>query len=200
MKLVPLIYIKERSFYFERDGKTHSEEEVIDSIDHDKLIYVLDIDGIEKDKPNLCTYQRQSSMLNLWVDFGPRTKGDIVDSFLAGAEKVTVRKYLYPKINPREIKEMIEKEFYTNIELEKQRTYDINDPIFYDSYGLVNFYSKEEIESNMGYYQRIKALAGRKIYSYEDKTSNISFWERLGFSGIIVEYGKMKDFERWMRK
>ena len=41
----------------EHEGYRLSFNEILEHVDKDVNIYVLDIDGIEKDKPNLCLYQ-----------------------------------------------------------------------------------------------------------------------------------------------
>ena len=67
MELVPLIYVKNRKIHAEKDGKDISPDEVLERISKDRKIYVLDIDGIEKNKPNLCLYPKLSEHYEIWV-------------------------------------------------------------------------------------------------------------------------------------
>ena len=87
-----MIYIKSRKIRIGRNSDSMSLKDFLKLTEDKKKIYIFDMDGLEKDKPNLCTYQRLSSFVELWVDNGPRNIGDVVDSTMAGATDITLRK------------------------------------------------------------------------------------------------------------
>lgn len=189
MDLIPLIHMKNRNIYPGKSQDPLSFEEFLKKLDEDMKIYILDLDGIEKDKPNLCTYQRLSTSHDLWVDNGPRNLGDIVDSFTAGATDITLRRNLCHKLNISDIKDISENKVYTNIDF----TEDLS---FYDTDGLVNFNSREEIESNFKYGEYFKKMILKsKIYSYESDLENISYWKQFGIEGLLVDLNKFKEFK-----
>jgi len=108
MEIIPLITLEKRRI-LETNQKT-TETKEIDQINEDEKIYILDKDGIEKDKPNLCLFQKTSNSYSLWIDSGPIELGDIVDSFMAGASAITIRKNLWKKLDLKKIREISENE------------------------------------------------------------------------------------------
>jgi uncharacterized protein related to proFAR isomerase len=189
MDFIPLIRMKNRNIYPGQSQDPLSLEEFLKKIDEDTKIYILDLDGIEKDKPNLCTYQRLSGSHDLWIDYGPRNLGDIVDSLTAGATDITLRRNLCHKLNISDIKEISENKIYTNIDF----TEDLS---FYDTDGLVNFNTREEIETNFKYGEFFKKITLKnKIYSYESDLNNIPYWKHFGIEGLLVDLNKFKEFK-----
>ncbi len=81
---------------------------------------MIDLDGIEKDESNLDIYQKLSKKYQLWIDAAPRTLGDVVDVFMAGAKNITLRKTFYPQVNLESIREITENKIYANIEIYDQ--------------------------------------------------------------------------------
>jgi phosphoribosylformimino-5-aminoimidazole carboxamide ribonucleotide (ProFAR) isomerase len=55
-----------------------------------KTICIIDIDGIEKDRPQLGHISTVSRDKNIWYDPGVRDVGDMADAFMAGANRVIV--------------------------------------------------------------------------------------------------------------
>lgn len=189
MDLVPLIYMKNRKIHFEKTRSPITLKEFLKQVDEEKKIYILDLDGIEKDKPNLCTYQRLSGSHELWVDNGPRNLGDIVDATMAGATDITLRKNLCPQLYISDIKEITENKIYANIDFAE-------DLSFHDADGLVNFNSREKIEENFKYSDFLKRMILKsKTYSYESDLKNRSYWERFGIKGLLVDINKLKEFK-----
>jgi hypothetical protein len=189
MEIVPLIYMKNRKIYLEKNGETISSLGVSNLVEDNSKIYILDLDGIDKDKPNLCTYQRFSSFYDLWVDFGPRDLGDVVDVTMAGATEITLRKNLCPQLDITKIKEITENKIYKNIDF-------IEDSTSEEADGLVNFYSREENESDYKYSSSLKKLGmNNRIYSYESKLKNRTYWKCFGVDGLLVDLGKIKEFK-----
>jgi hypothetical protein len=186
MDLIPLIHMKNSNIYLEKTQNSITLEEFLKQFDEEMKIYILDLDGIEKDKPNFDTYQKLSSTHDLWIDSGPRNLGDIVDSTMAGATDITIRRRFYPHLNISDIKDISENKVFEN--------FDYDFP-FYDSDGYVNFNSREIIETNIEYNQIIKKMISRnKMYSYEIDIKNRSYWEQLGVEGLLIDLNKIKEF------
>jgi len=181
--------MKNRKIHLETEGSVVPLEELLKKIEKRKKIYILDLDGIEKDKPNLCTYQRIPDSYDLWVDFGPRNLGDVVDATMAGATDITLRKNLCPNLFVPDIREIIENKIYTIIDFAE-------DLSSYDADGLVNFNSREKIETNFKYSDLFSRIVLKnKIYSYESDLKNRSYWKRFGVEGLLVDTNKLKEFK-----
>ncbi len=92
--MIPIIYIKKKKIVDDngRILKVSKEiGEVIKSLGKEYgEVYLVDIDGLEKNKADLNLYGKLSHD-SLWIDAGPRFLGDLVDLFVAGASKVTIR-------------------------------------------------------------------------------------------------------------
>lgn len=189
MDLIPLIHMKNRKIHIENKGEPVSLDELLNIIKGEKKIYILDWDGIEKDKPNLCTYQRMPDSYELWIDFGPRNIGDIVDATMAGATNITLRKELCPQLFIPDIKEISENQIYTVIDFKESLS-------SYDADGLVNFTPREEIDTSFKYDDLFKRIALKnKIFSFESDFNNQSYWKRFGVEGLLVETIKLKEFK-----
>lgn len=194
MEVIPLIYIKNRNIYLEKDGSFISLKDFLQVAKENKRIYILDLDGIEKDKPNLCTFQKLSSFFELWVDFGPRDLGDFVDATMTGVTDLTLRKKLCPQLNITDIKELIENKIYSNFDFSEEISYENLD-------GIVNFNSREEIESNYKYGSYLKNIGQNKIiYTYESELKNHAYWNNINLEGFLVNFNKIKEFNDAFRK
>jgi hypothetical protein len=194
MELIPLITMKKRKILENESSK----ENILDTIDSDSKIYIYDLDGINKDKPNLCTLQKYSSQYELWMDSGPRDLGDVVDSILAGAERVTIRKKLFPQININEIREITENPIFSNIEINYKKLDELR---YLDVDGFVNFYNIEEFQNKNEINQYINQLKNAKpIYAYEKNPSNINYWQKIGIKYLLVNANKLEEFKLWLQR
>ena len=142
MDLLPLIYMKNRKIHLEKPSNSIPLKDFLKQAEAIKKLYILDLDGIEKDKPKLCTYQRLSSYVDLVVDFGPRNLGDVVDATMAGATDITLRKNLCPQLHIPDIKVITENKIYKNVDFAEELFFD-------DAEGVVNFNSRGEIEGKI---------------------------------------------------
>lgn len=193
MQIIPLIKLKKRKIL---DHPKSSLKEVLKEIDENEKIYILDLDGIEKDKPNLCTFQRLSSSYDLWVDFGPKNIGDIVDAVMAGATAITLREYLGSKIEISDIREITENKIFTNIDFKYRSKYDLGDSNIISSDGLVTFNTRELIESSFKNSDFFKTISMKKdIYIYDSDLKNNAYWKRFGIKGLLVDFDKIKEFK-----
>jgi len=189
MDLIPLIYIKRRKIRIGQKSDPISIKDFLKLTEDKKKIYIFDRDGLEKDKPNLCTYQRLSSFVDLWVDNGPRNLGDVVDSTMAGATDITLRKKLSPKLYISDIREITENKIYEYDELD-------NTNLVFDFDGIVIFNKKEDIESDFKLKEFFKNIIQKtKVYLYEPDLKNQIFWRKLGVHGLLVDLEKIKEFK-----
>jgi len=196
MNLVPLIHMRKRKIYLEEGKNPIDYKEFLKKFEEDKKIYILDWDGIEKDKPNLCTFQRLSPLYDLWVDFGPRDLGDVVDAFMAGATKITLRNRLCPQLAVSDIREISENKVYANIDFDNINLQNIDDLFFIDSDGLVNLNSKAKIDQDLRYSNFLNNLKIKnKLYSYDSNPENLSYWEQFGAEGLLVDINKFEEFK-----
>jgi len=171
--------------------------EILEQVDKDANIYVLDTDGIEKDKPNLCLYQKLSKSHALWVDTGPRILGDIVDVIMAGATNITVRKNLWHELDVSSIKEITENKIYAGVGLKSQGDRNTEIFPFYDVDGLVVFDGKNQVERDFKYEGFLKNLCTKhEVYAYERDPKNIKYWKNLGITGLLVDISKIKEFKK----
>jgi len=62
MKIIPLIHLKKGKMIGPKHSDNFSLTDLLERYKDDDL-YILDQDGIEKNKPNLCIYQKLSKMI-----------------------------------------------------------------------------------------------------------------------------------------
>jgi hypothetical protein len=192
MNIIPLLKMKKRKIL-----SSITEKDISNTMEDDEDLYILDYDGIEKDKPNLCTYQKYSGNYKLWVDYGPRNIGDVVDVFMSGVEKITIRSPLWHKVNISDIREISENKIFINLEYESEKKFSY----ISDIDGLVNFKSRETIESSFKYGDFLKNYALKnEIYSYENDSKNINYWNKFGVKNLLVDIDKYEDFKKWNQK
>jgi uncharacterized protein related to proFAR isomerase len=191
MEIIPLIKIKKRKIF---DSPYSSFEDALNIIEEEKLVYILDFDGIEKDKPNFCTYQRISSDYKLWVDYGPRNMGDVVDALITGADSLTLRKNLYPNIDISAIREISDNYIYINIDIKKQDSFNIEN-VFTESDGVVNFKSKDKIEYDIKFFDFLRQINSKNnLYVHELNNINKLFWKKFNVKGLLVDLHRLGEF------
>jgi len=185
MQVIPLIEII---------NKKIQNFELLDKLNQDDLLYIIDLDAIEKDDSNLDIYQTLSKKYQLWVDAAPRTLGDAVDIFMAGAENITLRKTFYPQANLESIREFTENKIYANIEIYDDAEF-YDDFFFEDVDGLINFYSRDEIEKDFIINDAIKNFSTKnKINIYENNKQNIEYWNKFNPECFLVDISKYQEF------
>lgn len=188
MEIIPLIYIKNRKIHIEKEGNHVSLDDVLEKNIKDREIYFLDMDGIEKNRPNLCLLQKISEKQEIWVDAGPRVLGDIVDLIMAGATRITIRRGLFPIEDIPNIKEVTENMICTAVDLqnEKERTLAFSPLPGVD--GLVILSNKNQIEMDFKTDGLLKTLCNKyKVYTAETDEKNIPYWKKMGVAGILLD-------------
>jgi len=192
MEIIPLITMKKRKIL----QNNFTEREITDKINEIDKVYILDLDGIQKDKPNLCTIQRLSPTHDLYVDSGPRDLGDVVDLLMAGAFAVTIRRSLYPQLNIENIREITENKIYENIEAENEAY----SPFINGITGFVNF-SRFNKDIDLKFEEMLKQINNQKeVYVYEHDPVNALYWEKRGVNTLLVDIEKIEEFKVWMAK
>jgi hypothetical protein len=79
------------------DGGPIDPFDVIERLTHDySYLYVVDLDGIERQEPQLDYLQEFSREISLWVDGGIRTSDQAIDILVAGAQRAVVSSSLLP--------------------------------------------------------------------------------------------------------
>ena len=171
--------------------------EILDQFDKDVKIYVLDGDGIEKDKPNLCLYQKLSKAHPLWVDTGPRVLGDIVDVIMAGATNITLRNNILHDLDVSSIKEITENKIYAGVDLKSKDGRNTERFPFYDFDGLVVLDGKHQVERDFKFESFLKNFCTKhEVYAYERDPKNINYWQNMGITGLLVQINKIKEFKK----
>ena len=193
MEKIPLVRLKKRKIQ-DKEGNIISLEQLKNSINKDGAIYLYDIDGIEKDKPNLCLYQKISQFQKMWVDAGPRNLGDVVDEVMAGATSITLRKKTWSDLHIQSIQEITESKIFMEINTTDQGLKSFNFSLFTEADGFVVFISKNQIERDFKLEGFLKDLCLKhKIYVYDSDLKNSSYWKTLGVSGLLVDIDILKE-------
>ena len=196
MEIIPLINLKKGKMVEPKYLENVSLNELLERFKDDKL-YILDHDGIEKNKPNLCLYQKLSKHHELWVDAGPQVLGDVVDSVIAGANSITIRKNLWQDTDISGIKEISENKIYGEVTLERYSISGTITSLVYDVDGLVVFDKKNQIEGDFKSAERLKDICKRyETYAYGLKKKNVAYWEKLGVTGLLIDIEREEEFKR----
>lgn len=96
MKLIPAVSIMsgrvveaergQYKFHKNKEGKFRSVSNLIQELKSAE-VFVLDIDGIEANRPDLGLITSMSKYKDVWADTGAMTSGGISDVLISGAEK-----------------------------------------------------------------------------------------------------------------
>ncbi|MCI4358852.1 MAG: HisA/HisF-related TIM barrel protein [Thermoplasmata archaeon] len=74
-----------------RDGAEYEVFDVVDSLmSRFGRIYVVDLDGVEENRPQLDYLQEISRDAELWLDAGARTADEAIDALVTGASRVVL--------------------------------------------------------------------------------------------------------------
>jgi len=195
MEIIPLINLKKGKMVEPKYSETISLNELLEQFKDDKL-YILDHDGMEKNKPNLCLYQKLSKHHELWVDAGPQVLGDVVDSVIAGASSIIIRGNLWQDADISSIREISENKIYAEVTLEKYDNQGAITSLVHNVDGLVVFDKKNQIEGDFKSAERLKGICKRyETYAYGLKKKNASYWKKLGVTGLLIDIEKAEEFK-----
>ena len=83
---IPLIYVRNGKVI---DGDGRKIRDWKEKVNKFTEIYIMDLDGIERNEPNLDFYQ--SIFKRKWIDAYPRRFEDVMDLVVAGGDKIVIR-------------------------------------------------------------------------------------------------------------
>ena len=193
MKIIPLVYFQKKKLYAEKDGDPIKLTTLFETIEKDIELYVYDIDGVKKDKPNLCTYPKLSEHCKIWVDHGPRALGDVVDAIMAGATGITLRRQLWPKLEIPSINEITESNIYEMLDPQNitDKTSSFSASIYV--YGYIVSSYKDRFKRNFIYDEAIKNICKRfNVTIIESDETFFPFWKNIGVSTLLIELNTWK--------
>lgn len=196
MELIPIIYLKKRKKYSDINTKNNiSDEEIIDVLSLYKNLYLYDMDGIKSNKPNYCTYQRFSTLAELWIDSAPRNMGDIVDNLMAGGNNIVIQEQKWIGGILSDIKNITQNNIFCKIEDESIEYYKM---LYKEGIeGLIILKNHEEIQNNFTFKNYVKTLAEKtSLYGFESNPKNLSYWKNIKAKGVFIEIDKIKEFDK----
>jgi hypothetical protein len=190
MKIIPLIHIKNKKIVKLDDTKFTNIKDFIIKYE-DEHIYILDHDGIRKNKPNLCLLQKLSKKYQLWVDQGPTVLGDIVDSIIAGADNITIRGKLLNIYDLTNIRDIIENKIFLNIDSHLIENDISKNFIDFDGYIL---FANADLLNNFKYQEYLKNIVkNNDVYVYTSDKDNIQYLNKFDFKGFLIDIEKIEE-------
>jgi len=188
MQKIPVIYFKKNKIKTSQDSKEISLEDLVEKYSNQKQLYIFDYDGIEKNRPNLCSYPKLSKNFDIWVDSKPEELGDIVDYVLSGGYKIIIRKNQIEKNNIDHIKDITENEIYAGLNLSEIKNLDLEIPDLDKFDGFIIFNTKDEIEKDYHIREKFnKIVTNKDIYIYEPKGKYKVYWNGKKIKGLLVD-------------
>jgi hypothetical protein len=186
MNIIPLISIKNGKLLDGKGGEPLSIDQLFFKVEKDSMLYILDYDGLEHNNPNFELYQRLTEHCILWIDDGPRRLDDVMDTIMAGATNITLRKELWPDLDMLGVLELTDDEIYIDMSAQHQ-----------DHKMLQHFYSVDvgiilfNEETMYGSFSKDSTVR-QKIFLYTGSTEKIPFWDEQGITGIIIDLSKIR--------
>ncbi len=198
MNIVPLISIRNGQLSDGYNGLALSLESLFTRVEKDAMVYVMDRDGIERNNPNLESYQRLTEHCILWIDNGPRRIDDVMDTIMAGATNLSLRPALWPIMNLAEVFELTDDEVYLAVDSSHL------EPPVSTSQGITgtvvfNREPQQETEFLTASYLKDRTTT-LKTYLYTAPPATVKSWEERGISGILVDLSKKEEYQEWSLK
>jgi hypothetical protein len=185
--------MKHRKIYAAKEGGHISLDEALEHVDKDEMLYIQDIDGIENNRPNLCTFPKLSEHRDIWVDTGPRVLGDIVDIVMTGASRITIRKNLFRMDEYPSIKEIAESLLFIHIDTQQNSESDKELLFLPGVNGFVMSNEKSKIERDYRAFELIKMMVNKyNVYVATPNSAHLNFWKDKGITGILLDIENMK--------
>jgi hypothetical protein len=196
MDIFPLIHIKRRRLLESLASDLASYRAMLEPY-KDTVVYLLDLDGIGKNRPNLDLYQLLAGTYTLWVDAGPRKLGDVVDILMGGASRLTIRPDLWDIIDLTPIRDLTESPLYISVTA-TDPAYSKWDVPLEQADGVVTFLTKAEHDLDFKEQSYFKELCKKQqLYAYEAQTKHSTYWKYLGATGLLVDINKVEEFKRY---
>lgn len=159
-----------------------------------KQLYVYDLSGIQKNEPQVDTYQRLSAFFDIWVDAGPRDTDDIVDDLFTGANRIIIRPHLWMEEDIKEVHHLTENEIFFFMTEKDLQQVDLTP--FQDPYGMIlNASSTKPLplsQKNM-----IKTMMQmHPFYVFQPNIKDNEFYENINLLGVIID---REEIETWTK-
>jgi hypothetical protein len=120
--------------------------------------------------------------------------GDVTDLFMAGAESITIRTKRFPAEGLGKIKEMTENKVYLGISLDDKAAPEFLTSQVNNIEGVVIIGNKKQTELYPDTESFLKKIANtNKLFVVESQKDNISYWERLGATGVMHDFSKVME-------
>jgi len=191
MKIVPVVYVKDKKIWAKKDGEAISIDDILELVKADEEIYVLDESGIEENKPEFPIYQTLSERYTIWADAGPRILDDIVDIVMGGAANVVIRERIFSANDLPDVKEFTDCLIYSYIDLQKDEDHALSMSPYID--GLVICNDRNQFEEDFKLCESLKNLCKKyNIYVFEQNRENTKYWEEFGVTGVLLYLEKTK--------
>jgi uncharacterized protein related to proFAR isomerase len=193
MKIIPLINIKKRKIV-KLNYKNFENINVLLENYKDEYLYILDHDGILKNRPNLCAFQKLSKNHELWVDTGPRVIGDIVDSVIAGASIITIRKELINLNESSNINEILENDIYLNTSYFQKSGEDNKIELDF----LLPFSDQNKDALNLGDSNfDLNSIKNNNAFVYLPSKDDIQKIKKFDVEGYIIDIENIEEFKKF---
>lgn len=195
MNIVPLICIKKGKLFYGKEKNKITIESLFKKMRKDAMIYVLDLDGIERNNPALELYQRLTEKCVIWIDNGPRRLDDVMDTIMAGATKITFREELWPEIDFPSVFEITDDEIYIGIQSTDNQI-SIIQAFSNHNIGIVVLHPELQIDDDFISRSILKNLALKhQIYIYIGVQKNHEYWDERGVTGILIDLNKEEGYQ-----
>lgn len=115
MERIPLIYVNNDHVLDTKGFRVKKWERFMEDV---SSVYLFDVGGMEGNKPSLELYQKVEEYATIWVDAFPRRFEDVMDTVVAGAERVTIRKSFFND-DISKVFDAVEAEVYYGVDVEE---------------------------------------------------------------------------------
>jgi hypothetical protein len=184
MNIIPLVSLKNTKLFDGKEGNSLSLVDISTRVEKDSLLYVLDLDGIERNNPNLELYQRLAEHCVLWIDNGPRRIDDVMDTIISGATNITLREDLWPALDMPDVQELTDDEIYLDMSRQHQEQKTLQHS-YNGDIGIILFNE----DTLYGSFSKERTVH-QKIYLYASSLEKTNLWSEQGITGIIIDLNK----------
>ncbi len=145
--------------------------------------YVIDINGLIKNKPQINIIQEMSKEKNLWVESGARFAEDMIDVLMAGAEYAVLNTML---LDLDELKKIcvLSQNIMLHIEFKNDRVHQMNIKYFADKAKEAGI--KKFVMESRDYWLIKKLAKDAEMYIFAKK-DEIKKLEDAGVAGVLLD-------------
>lgn len=148
-----------------------------------ETFYVIDINGLIKNKPQITIIQEMSKEKNLWVESGARFAEDMIDVLMAGAEYTVLNTML---LDLDELKKIcvLSQNIMLHMEFKNDRVHQMNIDHFADKAKEAGI--KKFVMESMDYWLIKKLAKDAEMYIFAKK-DEIKKLEDAGVAGVLLD-------------